>query len=52
MKWTLEHTEIGHLSIMGSLFERLEWTWSAVGSEVVNGKQMPVNELFDTVPGK
>lgn len=36
MKWTLKHTEIGHLSIIGSFFERLEWTWSAFGHEVMS----------------
>lgn len=36
MKWVLELTEIGHLSITGLLFERLEWMWSAVGHEVMS----------------
>jgi len=36
MEWALEHAETGHLSIIGLLFERLEWTWSACGHEVMS----------------
>lgn len=35
MKWALKHTEIGHFSIIGSLFEQLQWTWSTLGHEML-----------------
>lgn len=35
MKWALEHTEFGHFSVTGSLFEQLQWMWSTLGHELL-----------------